>query len=72
MIDSTHSQEPHDPITTTCSRCGHLQFNDRIGPQPRCENCYGYMSYASEGQVALFYARMTEQIRLDEGYVAVA
>lgn len=72
MVKSKQETATHDPISTECQQCGNRQFNDRIGPQPRCSECSAFMSFATEEQVRLFYARQVEQIRQDEGYVAVA
>lgn len=41
-----------------CSRCGNKQFNDRIGPQPRCEECWAFMAYSDEETVLEFYRDM--------------
>lgn len=62
---------PHDPIHSECGKCGHRQFNDQIGPQPRCNQCDGWMSYAEDWQVTLAYKRMEQQIRHEQGFVTV-
>ena len=60
-----------DPISQQCEQCGHRQFNDRIGPQPRCSECSAFMSYASEEQCHIYYKRLEQSILHEEGYVTV-